>query len=203
MNVLFKNFTLLLCAGLITVGTFITLSKMANYRGLLNELDVPHSKLSSIVEIPHLITPEIITAIMSIERDAVLPHNAESKGFYTRFYALDEEGPPTFIRGVFIYPAMEKTVLRGADEYGNEKFISEFIQKTPNQNIFIQIPKLPNVYFVKANNLPLIMDGGCSVIIVEYDLDKKMLLWTKEVIHKLGQNIATERIVHGFCNGHA
>ena len=167
----------------------------SNYIGLKDEYSTSYYNPIETIEPVNEVTPVILQAIRTIEKNILMPARTEGIQYYTRFYALDNQNLSPFLRGIFIRPASERSALYGLSERRKERFVSEFIHNNPKQNTFVKIPKLPNVYLVRYENLPRIEDGGCGIVNVFYDLPNKSELIGIEAND-------SDPTIHGICNGY-
>lgn len=82
--------------------------------------------------------------IASLESAVVMPEGTDRLDGYTRFYAVSDD-------------AIEARYL-------SNTFVSGVIkQREPLE------PLAPNIFLVGPNSLPIVMDGGCSVLSLRYD----------------------------------
>lgn len=89
-------------------------------------------------------SPTITSEIATLESSVVLPEGADRLDAYGRFYS--DSGRT--IEAVYVSSGMVGHEL--SDRIGRQEIA-------------------PNVYLVGFGNLPIIMDGGCSVLTLSYD----------------------------------
>lgn len=94
-------------------------------------------------------------SIRTIESQIVMPRGARTLELYNRYYALDQLNGREVVVGVFLLrSSFGETVRQGA----------------------VTVAAIPNVFTALPQQLPLIADGGCSVVTVYFDLTTQRLL---------------------------
>ena len=88
--------------------------------------------------------PSLQTEIATLEASLVMPDGADPLESYARFYTVSGNT----IEGEYINSGMLRSVLE-------DRVVSQRLA--------------PNVFLVDQFNMPSIMDGGCSVLTVQYD----------------------------------
>jgi hypothetical protein len=93
-------------------------------------------------------SPSIQTEIAVLEASAIMPDGAAPLDSYARFYSV----LPNSIEGTFVHSDMLGHVL---------------------DRRVVQRRLAPNVFLVDPANLPIIMDGGCGVLTLQYDRQRR------------------------------
>ena len=121
--------------------------------------------------------PEFGDVVTFIENNAVLPNRASKLKTYHRYYSRDTQSSEFSIVAIYLH-----------DRFG-----------IPHHSDYIAIPNMHQAYFVHYDNLPMIMDGGCSVITIRFDLNNMKFFKTNDPFSK-----KTDRNLYdGICNGYA
>ncbi|UPT62570.1 MAG: hypothetical protein M0D54_19810 [Hyphomonadaceae bacterium JAD_PAG50586_4] len=96
------------------------------------------------------------TSIRAIEDQMVMPRGAGPLELYSRYYAPDQLNGREVIVGVFLLrDALEETAHTGA----------------------VTVASIPNAFTMASRwQLPLVLDGGCSVVTIYFDLETQRLL---------------------------
>lgn len=90
----------------------------------------------------------ISKAAVQIERTVMMPESADVLENYTRYYAISDQHETEILIGIFV-----------SSHWDTER------ERTPIQG-------LSNAYFVESDqHLPIIMDGGCGIVTVYFDLE--------------------------------
>jgi len=112
----------------------------------------------------------ITKAAIQVEQSVIMPEGADELGNYTRYYSLSDRDGKEIMIGIFV--------------------ISDW-DIEPNR---IPIQGLSDAYFVESDqHLPIIMDGGCDVVTIYFDLqDGRLIEFTGSGI--IATDLAT-------CNG--
>ncbi len=94
-------------------------------------------------------------SIRAIETQIVMPRDAPTLGLYDRYYAPDQFNGREVVVGVFLLRAsFGGTTHTGA----------------------AAVAAIPNAFTTSRQQLPLIADGGCSVVTIYFDLATQRLL---------------------------
>jgi hypothetical protein len=89
------------------------------------------------------------------------------------------------------------------DEEGRSYVVVQFRQLRPNGRDFVPedavpVNGRPNVYVMPSGQLPLVYDGGCSVVTAVYDIEASRLRPAQSIMNMLG---LSEEKQTGWCNG--
>lgn len=114
-------------------------------------------------------------SVQAIEAQIVMPGGAESLELYDRYYAFDELQGLEVVKGVFL--------LRRA--FG-----------APRRGGVAAVAGVPNAFTMSGRQLPVIADGGCSVVTIYFDISTERLV----SISLEGVDAEPEL---GVCNGRA
>jgi hypothetical protein len=136
----------------------------------------------------HLISPEFV---LELEAQVIMPRDAQPLYFYDRYYARRTAGDGNLIEGVFL--------LRSGSFEDDYRY-----DRTPIRGV---------VGAFTIAILPIVMDGGCSVVNVLYDLrerDRALLdehsdfkIWTRGYVTAQARQERDGFKVTVFCNGRA
>jgi len=124
---------------------------------------------------------ELLTIIRHIENTVVLPPELQIEDYH-RFYYIKE------------------------DNYYGLRIHAEYtIGVGPTSKYHIPLPTLDKAYLSHIDHIPLIMDGGCSVLHLAYDVKtQRFLSKGKTVIRSvLGETPDKEYNFDVTCNGQA
>jgi len=147
--------------------------------GVLQPLEVSGVK-------PPALTDDIRAVVDHIERNIVLPREAADKKDYDRYYTIKLSSEKKEIHAVFLQKG------------GFAKYYSNL---HANEN---RIHSRENAFFVAWEDLPIVMDGGCGVINLSYELTDEPLLESEKIcVMSLTLRKPPEAGVKiiGYCNG--
>ncbi len=113
--------------------------------------------------------------IREIESQVVMPRGARSLDLYDRYYAPDRIGEREVVVGVFLL----RSSFSGQTREG-----------------VAPVTAIDNVFTASATQLPVVMDGGCNVVTIYFDVATQRLM----TIRLDGADTAPEL---GACNGRA
>ncbi len=195
-----NRFWIFIPLGLVALGVFVLLnstqssdtkpSPSAEAATLIDKIEavsIPPQEISSELT-TEAIRPTDSTRqiIVHVEKNLILPTEAEKIEDYTRYYSVRETSEKKELIAVY--------VLNG----GWTQHYSE-LHKLENT-----VKPHTNVFFIQPGQLPRIRDGGCSVINLSYELTDKPLP-KKEKITVMSLNSRhppqTGTKVIGYCNG--
>ncbi|MBB4838420.1 hypothetical protein HNP52_001471 [Sphingomonas kyeonggiensis] len=116
-----------------------------------------------------------------IERMLVLPKGAQPFARYGRNYAL---AAPDTVRAVYIVPPSPSTstactvVLPGDRSRPCSRAEIAEMAREENAAIAGQARAGQRRWYAKASSLPLVDDGGCTVVTIEYSISRNRILST-------------------------
>lgn len=94
-------------------------------------------------------------SIRAIESQVVMPRGARNLELYDRYYALDQLNGREVVVGVFLLrSSFGGTARQGA----------------------VAVAAIPNVFTSPPQQLPVIADGGCSVVTIYFDVTTQRLM---------------------------
>jgi len=112
--------------------------------------------------------------VRAIENQMVMPRRAKELELYDRYYAYDHVSGREVIAGVYVLrKSSEARVVDGA----------------------APVPNVKNAFTTPQEYMPPIVDGGCSVVRLYFDLTTESLIWIR--------NEGSDAFELGVCNGHA
>lgn len=136
------------------------------------------------------LTDEIIEAIQYIEAHAVLPERADKISEYQRFYAVfDEKGK----HGAFKSPGNKQ----------DHDIIAIYVQNLRHGGYFknaVQVDGKNGAFFTDIERLPVISDGGCSVISLWFNIDKRTFFKLSDLKAEIPE-LKESKHYDGMCNG--
>ncbi len=121
---------------------------------------------------------EVIQVLEFIERSAILPAEAGSKDSFDRFYSISWH---TYDGRMLIEGTYVDQLGRETDE-GSSPF---------------ELPGISGAFLVEPKEMPRIMDGGCSVLKVYFDIERRELLRFRNFYSPSGG------VTNAICNGEA
>ena len=149
------------------IAIFISACSVSHDDSSDNQITIPIEKLAY--------SPEIISAVNFIENNVTLPSRVEPLKSYSRYYAKQPQGSDYDIMAVFI----------------SNSYTSRL------NNDYVGIPDLQNAYFSQHDKLPIILDGGCSVVTVYFNSQTMKF-------RKIGDPFSSSldrTLYDGICNG--
>jgi hypothetical protein len=120
-----------------------------------------------------------VAVMDQIEATIALPPRAHPLSDYARYYAF---AGPNKVRAVYLipFPPMNpEATCSISDGKGDRECTAAEIRRMHREDakrIRSQLPAGGRIWFNNSHGLPLIMDGGCSVLDLEYDLASKHVL---------------------------
>jgi len=132
-----------------------------------NQITIPTEKLAY--------SPEFISAVNFIENNVTLPSRVEPLKRYSRYYAKQPQGSDYDIMAVYII-----------NPYGRRYNMGD-----------VEIPNLQNAYFSQHGKLPVIFDGGCSMVTVYFNSQTMNFRKT----HDWFPGKPDKTLYDGICNG--
>ena len=122
------------------------------------------------------IDAEFIRAVQHIEKTVIMPPYANTLSSYSRYYArVSRDGKP-FIYGIFLDSTFDKNYSKS------------------------EVPNIQGAYQVPSQyDLPLIMDGGCAIVSVYFDVENYALL---PMVY-IDKSKPADKIFTAICNGYA
>ena len=116
-----------------------------------------------------------VALVQAIETQLVMPSGAESLDRYDRYYAFDQLHGREVVIGVFLLRKASGTTTRAGAS---------------------AVADVPNAFAIPRQKLPVIVDGGCSVVTIYFDIATQRLL----SVNREGADTEPEL---GVCNGRA
>lgn len=119
--------------------------------------------------------------IREIERQVIMPASGGALEDYDRYYAPDERDGVQLVRGTFLRRNISDRVRTQWQARGRRPFTS--------------VGSMPNVFVAdNANALPLVEDGSCSVVRIEFDVGAQQLVPFPDPRNETAEIVA-------ICNG--
>ena len=136
---------------------------------------------------------KILAGIDYIEANVIMPppfmtgNEQIYKEEYARYYTFKDSSEKTEI--IAIYIALDSSAL--------DK------ESLKNTSKFHKLNQYQSTYFTQLDNVPILLDGGCSMITYNFDLDRNELTKNLAKIKDAKTGKMRKIPFHGECNGYA